>query len=88
MATGGTANRFELEARERKVVRIVQAVDDVASFCGLDPSTDGFAIADMIAELPEQRWFDVAGGAASQTTRDEVVKHYRERGAIAQNRVA
>lgn len=91
MSTGG-ANPFAAAARQRKVALLVRVVDDFVAFCGLDPKADGFAVADMLAELPVERWNDLALEAEviepSALSRELVVAHYREIGRIAQGRVA
>jgi hypothetical protein len=90
VSTSGV-NPFEQAARDRKVAKLVLTVDRVAGFAGLDPATDGFAIADMLESLPRSRWLDIAAEAqVSEPSRKHtiplVVEHYRERGAIAQSR--
>jgi hypothetical protein len=91
MATGGV-NPFERAARERKVAKIVQQLDDVAAFCGFNPKRDGFAIANMLASLSPAKWADIASSAEvpepSPITREEVVQLYRERGELAQRRAS
>jgi hypothetical protein len=93
MRTEGTSiNPHEKLARERKVNALIERIDDVAAFSGVDPRLDGFAIADMLEGWNDQNWVALADQATVKPpgaeTKAAVIAAYRARGVRAQQRAA
>ena len=75
-------NIHEDLAREKKIARMIERVDELAGFAGLSRS-DSYAIADMLVGWPEYRWAELAVSIGSrppsETTKREVVERVRRR---------
>jgi hypothetical protein len=70
-------NRFEIEARKRKVRALIERIDDQCSWMGIDSRREGFAIADMLASWGDREWEALADNALVNLPHPEsrVVNH-------------
>lgn len=82
-ATKAPANPYARAKRLEKAQAIIEVIDGLVAFAGLDPRTDGFAIADLLRRWTPAMWASAAVQAGknppSPETIELVVATYRRR---------